>query len=160
MQWPIAIWGWRTTARATGRRRPRRSSGTSRSSRAPRTPRRSRRRSPISSAKGISIVRLWLRLVRGGAFITVVLTLAACAPGGLPAGQSAKAADATSPTVRIVTPANGQRVQGQELTVEVEYADDNSGIAAQSFHALLNGRDYAGAFDQHSRGASGNIRVA
>lgn len=105
-------------------------------------------------------MRLWLRLVRDGAFITAGLTLAACEPGGLPAWQPAKAADTTPPVVRIVTPADGQRVQGQELTVEVEYADDNSGIAAQSFHALLNGSDYAGAFDQHSRGASGHIRVA
>ncbi len=68
-------------------------------------------------------------------------------------------AEEGTPTVRIVTPASGQRVQGEELTVEVEYVSEGSGIAPQSFRALLNGQDIAGSFDQHSRGASGRVRA-
>lgn len=67
--------------------------------------------------------------------------------------------DTTPPTLRIVEPTTGTGVGGDDLTVEIEYRDTESGIAAQTLHVLLNGKDYAGQFDQHNRGASGQIRL-
>lgn len=68
-------------------------------------------------------------------------------------------ADTTPPTLRIIEPTTGTEVEGDELTVEIEYRDTESGIATQTLHVLLNGKDYAGQFDQHNRGASGQIRL-
>lgn len=67
--------------------------------------------------------------------------------------------DSTPPTLRIVEPATGTEVGGDSLTVEIEYRDTGSGIAAPTLHVLLNGKDYAGQFDQHNRGASGQVRL-
>jgi tetratricopeptide (TPR) repeat protein len=67
--------------------------------------------------------------------------------------------DTTPPTLRILEPATGTEVGSDELTVEIEYRDTESGIAVQTLHVLLNGKDYAGQFDQHNRGASGHIRL-
>ncbi|RPH76658.1 MAG: tetratricopeptide repeat protein, partial [Nitrospiraceae bacterium] len=67
--------------------------------------------------------------------------------------------DTTPPTLRIVEPTTGTEVGGDDLTVEIEYRDTGSGIAAQTLHVQLNGKDYAGQFDQHNRGASGQIRL-
>lgn len=67
--------------------------------------------------------------------------------------------DTTPPTLRIVEPTTGTEVGGDTLTVEIEYRDTGSGIAAQTLHVLLNGKDYAGQFDQHTQGASGQIRL-
>lgn len=67
--------------------------------------------------------------------------------------------DTTPPTLRIVEPTAGAEVGGDDLTVEIEYRDTGSGIAIHTLHVLLNGKDYAGQFDQHNRGASGRIRL-
>lgn len=67
--------------------------------------------------------------------------------------------DTTPPTLRIVEPTTGTEVEGDALTVEIEYRDTGSGIAAQTLHVRLNGKDYAGQFDQHNRGAGGRIRL-
>ncbi len=93
------------------------------------------------------------------ALATALLGLTACAPSALSIKRPTESEDATSLRLRIVAPAEGERIQGDVLRVEVEYANEVSGITAQSFHAELNGRDYTAAFDQHSRGASGEIRA-
>ncbi len=67
--------------------------------------------------------------------------------------------DTTPPTLRIIEPTTGTEVAGDSLTVEIEYRDTGSGIAAPTLHVFLNGKDYAGQFDQHNRGASGQIRL-
>lgn len=67
--------------------------------------------------------------------------------------------DTTPPTLRIVEPTSGTEVGGDVLTIEIEYRDTGNGIAAHTLHVFLNGTDYAGRFDQHNRGASGQIRL-
>ncbi len=69
------------------------------------------------------------------------------------------AADTIPPTLRIVEPARDAEIAGGTLTVEIEYSDRETGIAARTLHVFLNGKDYAGQFDQHSRGASGQLRL-
>lgn len=71
----------------------------------------------------------------------------------------AAGSDTTPPTLRIAEPTTGTEIGGDTLTVEIEYRDTGSGIAAPTLHVLLNGKDYAGQFDQHNRGASGRIRL-
>jgi tetratricopeptide (TPR) repeat protein len=68
-------------------------------------------------------------------------------------------ADTNPPTLRIVEPTTGTELAGAALTVEIEYRDTGSGIAAQTLRVWLDGKDYAGQFDQHSRGASGQMRL-
>lgn len=87
---------------------------------------------------------------------TTLLLLSACGIGDLPKSGS-PTADSTPPTIRIVQPSNEARIEGDSLTIDVEYADQGSGIAVNSFKALVNGQDYSGSFDQHNRGASGRI---
>ncbi len=81
------------------------------------------------------------------------LALAGCGPATLPA-----VTDRTPPTVRIVAPVEGARVEGEALDLEVEYADVGSGVSTLTFDASLDGEDVSGAFDHHSRGASARIR--
>lgn len=76
-----------------------------------------------------------------------------------PANMGATDPDRTPPTVRIVEPTAGTEIGGDTLTVEIEYRDVGSGIAARTLRVFLNGMDYAGHFDQHSRGASGQITL-
>jgi len=91
-----------------------------------------------------------------GALIVALLLLAACASGDLPKSEPTKA-DSIPPTVRIVQPTAGARVEGDSLTVEIEYADQGSGVSVASFKAMVNDRDISGSFDQHSRGATGRL---
>ncbi len=77
---------------------------------------------------------------------------------GLP-GTGWTDADTTPPTLRIVEPATGTEVGGDTLTVEIEYRDAGSGIAAHTLRVVIDGKDYAGQFDQHNLGASGSIRL-
>lgn len=96
----------------------------------------------------------WYRLY--AAVLTLALALLpACVPREL-----AKIEDAVPPTVRILEPAEGARVETATPTIEVEYTDERSGVSAVSFRALVNGRDYSAAFDHHSRGATGRISSA
>lgn len=67
--------------------------------------------------------------------------------------------DTTPPTLRIVEPTAGAEIDNDVLTVEIEYRDTGSGIAIHTLHVLFNGKDYAGQFDQHTRGASGRIHL-
>ncbi len=76
----------------------------------------------------------------------------------VPAGLFA-ASDTTPPVLRILSPAPDTEIVGAHLTVELEYNDAGSGIAPESLHIMLNGKDYTGQFDQHSRGADGQIRL-
>lgn len=68
-------------------------------------------------------------------------------------------ADTHPPTLRIVEPTTGTELAGAALTVEIEYRDTGSGIAPQTLRVWLDGKDYAGHFDQHNRGASGQMRL-
>ncbi len=90
---------------------------------------------------------------RGLATIAAGVVAASCGPATLPVVE-----DRTPPTVRIVAPADGARIEGETLAVEVEYADGGSGVSTLGFRALLDGQDVSGAFDQHSRGATARIR--
>lgn len=74
-------------------------------------------------------------------------------------GTGLTGADTNPPTLRIVEPTTGTEVAGNALTVEIEYRDTDSGIAAQTLRVWLDGKDYAGQFDQHNRGASGQMRL-
>ena len=92
-------------------------------------------------------------------FYRLVPGLSVVVPLLLSTGVGAADPDRTPPTVRIVEPATGTEIGGDTLTVEIEYRDAGSGIAAHTLHVLLNGTDYAGQFDQHSRGASGQLTL-
>jgi hypothetical protein len=76
----------------------------------------------------------------------------ACAPQ-----QLSSAEDSTPPTVRIVWPAHGARIDTATPEIDVAYADQGSGVAVVSFRARVNGRDYSAEFDHDSRGATGQI---
>jgi tetratricopeptide (TPR) repeat protein len=89
----------------------------------------------------------------------VVLVLSGFAPLLFSSNAGSADPDRTPPSVRILEPATGTEIGGDTLTVEIEYRDAGSGIAARTLHVLLNGTDYAGQFDQHSRGASGQIAL-
>lgn len=67
--------------------------------------------------------------------------------------------DTTPPTLRIVEPSSGTEVGGDALPVEIEYSDTGSGIAALTLRVVLDGKSYAGQFDQHTRGAGGQMRL-
>mgnify|MGYP002621992881 CR=1 FL=1 len=86
----------------------------------------------------------------------VLPLLIACASTESPPTKS-PVADSVPPSVRILQPAPGTRVEGNSLAIDVEYADQGSGVAVNSFKVLVSGQDYSGAFDQHSRGASGRL---
>lgn len=81
--------------------------------------------------------------------------LSGCAARAMPGVN-----DAVAPTIRIVAPAEGARVTSSTPTIEIQYADDASGIQVVSFHALINGRDYSADFDHHIGGASGTISAS
>ncbi len=86
-------------------------------------------------------------------FASLILWLfPGCAPR-----QLAKVEDTTPPTVRIIFPADGARVETATPAIEVEYSDEGSGVAAVSFRATINGAEYSTAFDHHSRGAIGRV---
>jgi tetratricopeptide (TPR) repeat protein len=74
-------------------------------------------------------------------------------------GTGFTGADTSPPSLRIVEPATGTEIGSDTLTVEIEYRDAGSGIAAHTLHVVIDGKDYAGQFDQHNRGASGSIRM-
>ena len=93
----------------------------------------------------MGITRMWKPLA-------ILPLLAACT-----APQLAKVEDSRPPTVRILAPADGARVQTATPTIEIEYSDEGSGVAAVSFRATINGADYSTAFDHYSRGATGRV---
>ncbi len=64
-----------------------------------------------------------------------------------------RAADKTAPTIRVLSPAPGQRVE-KVPDIEIAYDDDSSGIAAVTFKAKVNDRDFSRMFEHHSQGAS------
>lgn len=90
---------------------------------------------------------------------TTLLLLSACGAGDLSKSGSPDA-DSTPPTIRIVQPLDGARFERDPLTINIEYDDQGSGVAVNSFKVLVNGQDYSGAFDQHNSGASGRISVS
>lgn len=62
--------------------------------------------------------------------------------------------------MRVTTPLEGARVETPTPQIDVDYADDGSGILVTTFRAWINGRDHSADFDHHSRGASGRISAA
>ena len=67
--------------------------------------------------------------------------------------------DTAPPVLRILEPTSGKELDGDTLTVEIEYRDTGSGVASRTLHVLFDGKDYAGQFDQHNRGATAQIRL-
>ena len=110
----------------------------------------------VSSDYGVEthVSPLSLPLCTALSFFSLVLSLVISAPTG-----GATEPDKTPPTVRIVEPASGTEVAGDVLNVEIEYGDKESGIAARTLRVLLDGKDYSGQFDQHNRGAGGQVRL-
>lgn len=90
-------------------------------------------------------------------FLGLAALLLACV--ALPTDLLAAEPDTAPPILRILEPAPGTEVEADLVSVEIEYRDQGSGIAARTLRVLLNGKDYAGQFDQHNRGASGRIRL-
>lgn len=82
-----------------------------------------------------------------------ILLLSACATRDL-----SKPEDSIAPSIRITQPTTNARVEGDKLTIEVEYSDEGSGVAVNSFRVLINEQDHTKDFDQHSSGATGKIR--
>ncbi len=74
-------------------------------------------------------------------------------------GTGFTGADTSPPTLRIIEPVTGTEIGGDTLMVEIEYRDAGSGIAAHTLRVVIDGKDYAGQFDQHNRGASGQMRL-
>jgi hypothetical protein len=93
--------------------------------------------------------------------ILVVVAAAIGATGArVWAQRIGRAADKTPPVVRIVSPAAGERVTAALPTIEIAYDDEGSGVAAVTFVARINDRDFSRVFEHHSRGASGRISPA
>lgn len=84
------------------------------------------------------------------ALALVVLTAGVLAAD---AQRIGRAADKVAPTIRVLSPAPGQRVE-KVPDVEIAYDDDSSGIAAVTFKAKVNDRDFSRVFEHHSQGAS------
>lgn len=84
------------------------------------------------------------------AIALVVLTVGAAT---LDAQRIGRAADKVAPTIRVVSPAPGQRVE-KIPDVEIAYDDESSGIAAVTFKAKVNDRDFSRVFEHHSQGAT------
>lgn len=92
--------------------------------------------------------------------LAVGLLLAAvafAAPPRAGAQRIGRANDKTPPTLRIVSPAPGERVVKALPDIEIVYTDDSSGVAAVSFLARINDRDFSRVFEHHSQGATGKI---
>ncbi len=111
----------------------------------------------VTSASGIdtyACAPIYLDIRLALSLLSVVISLLFT-----PTNVIAVEPDKTPPTLRIVGPAAWTEVSGETLTVEIEYGDRESGIAARTLRVFLDGKDYSGQFDQHSRGASGQIRL-
>src|SRR5687767_8356440 len=85
----------------------------------------------------------------------LISLLPSCAPGEISKRSAER--DDSPPTVRISQPSEGASIGGASLTLDVEYADQSSGIAVNSLKVFLNGRDVSGFLDQHSRGTTGQF---
>lgn len=114
--------------------------------------------SPIVRLSSLSAVALWTQPIFPVTLGILMFVLIGCASGDHSLGVPTSA-DSQPPIIRILQPAVGARVEGDTLMVDVEYADQGSGIAVNSFLVRINEQEYTGSFDQHSRGASGRIRL-
>lgn len=84
--------------------------------------------------------------------------LLAVSASAVPSAQRIRRADDKAPpSVRIVAPAPGQRVETFTPPIEIEYDDEGSGVSVVTFRAMVNDRDYSADFEHHSRGASAAI---
>ena len=88
---------------------------------------------------------------RLGSVAIAAVVLATGASAG--AQRIGRAADKVAPTIRVLSPAPGQRVE-KVPDVEIAYDDESSGIAAVSFKAKVNDRDFSRVFEHHSQGAT------
>lgn len=102
-----------------------------------------------------------LRQARVGRTSTILLLCSGyAAVNACASGQYQTPDDQIPPVVRIVYPEEGERVETPTPTIQVEYADDKSGVAAVSFRAEVNGRDYSVQFDHYRTGARAEIPTA
>jgi hypothetical protein len=83
----------------------------------------------------------------------MLVTLLAAGHASLGAQRIGRANDKLPPTIRVVSPAPGQRVE-KIPDVEIAYDDDASGVSAVTFKARVNDRDFSRVFEQHSQGAT------
>jgi hypothetical protein len=85
---------------------------------------------------------------------SIAIAAAVLATGAsLGAQRIGRANDKVAPTIRVISPAPGQRVE-KVPDVEIVYDDDSSGVSAVTFRAKVNDRDFSRVFEQHSRGAT------
>ncbi len=92
--------------------------------------------------------------------LTILAALAALAGTGnapVAAQRISRANDKVAPVIRLVSPAPGTRIEKPGAEIEVAYDDEASGVAAVTFKATINGRDYSRAFEHHSRGATAKV---
>ncbi len=80
------------------------------------------------------------------------IALSACTPTKLP-----KETDTVAPSVQVLEPSQGARVETPVPTIQIKYADQGTGIAVVSFRAIVNDREISADFDHHSQGATGKV---
>lgn len=94
---------------------------------------------------------------RPGARLLLALTLAAVARDDVLAQTIRRQPDSAPPTIHVLQPSAGFRLDTATPTIEIGYDDQGSGAAVVTFRALINELDYSAVFDHHSRGATGRI---
>lgn len=92
--------------------------------------------------------------------IFLCLTLLQAGAAGSELQRIKRAADGAPPAIRVASPAAGSRIETFTPAIEIEYDDEGTGVAVVSFRALINGREYSGSFEHHSRGATGRVGAA
>jgi len=94
-------------------------------------------------------------VIAPAALFVPLLALLGCSARQLPT-----VADATPPSVRVVEPTAGARVETATPALRLDYQDERSGVQVVTFRALINGADYSTSFDHDSRGATGRIPLS
>lgn len=65
--------------------------------------------------------------------------------------------DDRPPTIRILSPADGDRVRTFTPDIKIVYQDEGSGVSVVSFRLMINGRDHSADFDHYRDEAVGRI---
>ena len=96
-------------------------------------------------------------VLRRLAFVAALAAMALAAGSRVVAQRINRADDKTAPTVKVVSPAAGARVESAVPDIEIAYDDAASGVSVVTFKARINDRDFSRAFEHHSRGATAKI---
>ncbi len=88
---------------------------------------------------------------------TVAALAVTLVPNPAGAQRVRRADDKAAPVVRIVAPANAERVENFTPSIDVVYGDEGSGVSVVTFRAMVNDRDYSADFEHHSQGATAKI---